>query len=103
MGKPWGVLNYHASNDMTMGSNMIRGLINSFILAALLFLLLLCHLVQDTGRICTMWMRSSLGWPWDCSAGRCWVRNKFGLILSLKRRGAIWLRSNPWNLTGQFR
>jgi hypothetical protein len=39
-GKPWGVLNYQASNDMTIGMNMFRGYCISVIAAALLFLLL---------------------------------------------------------------
>jgi hypothetical protein len=39
-GKPWGVLNYQASNDMTFGMNLFRGLSIDLIIAFLLFSLL---------------------------------------------------------------
>lgn len=36
-GKPWGVINYHESNTMSMAMNMIRGFIVCFVISFLLF------------------------------------------------------------------
>jgi hypothetical protein len=40
-GKPWGVLNYHETNSMSMAMNMFRGFLVCFVIAFLLFWLLL--------------------------------------------------------------
>ncbi len=40
-GKPWGVLNYHETNTMSMGINMITGILVCFVISFLLFWLFL--------------------------------------------------------------